>query len=302
LQYTPHAFGYKAMNLPFVMWLSCRAARMVPLWVMFHEVAFPFSWRPVKYALLATVHRMMARLLVGAASRIFISIPAWATLLRQFCPRLPIIEWLPVYSNLPEHVDPHAVAEIRHQLVPEGTQLIGHFGTYGRLLAPLLEGTLRRVAQDHSGVHFLLLGRGAQAFAEQLLRSEPVLAGRISARSDLPPAILAAHLRACDLLLQPYPDGVSTRRTTMMAGLALGVPIVTNWGPLSETLWQTGPLAVAASADPGALAEQVTALLNAPAYRTELARQAPLFYQTYFRLENTIAALQRRLCHACCDC
>ena len=41
LQYVPHAFGWRAANLPFCWWL--RSRRRDSLWVMFHEVAFPFG-------------------------------------------------------------------------------------------------------------------------------------------------------------------------------------------------------------------------------------------------------------------
>jgi hypothetical protein len=39
VQYVPHAFGFKAMNFPFVSWLYAR--RRANISVMFHEVAYP---------------------------------------------------------------------------------------------------------------------------------------------------------------------------------------------------------------------------------------------------------------------
>ena len=45
VQYVPHAFGYKAMNVPFCAWLACCARQLAPVWVMFHEVAFPLRLR-----------------------------------------------------------------------------------------------------------------------------------------------------------------------------------------------------------------------------------------------------------------
>ncbi len=38
-------------------------------------------------------------------------------------------------------------------------------------------------------------------------------------------------------MIQPYPDGISSRRTSAMAGLALGLPIVSTSGHLTETIW-----------------------------------------------------------------
>jgi len=55
----------------------------------------------------------------------------------------------------------------------------------------------------------------------------------------LTPEDLSSHVAACDVLIQPYLDGVSTRRTSFMAGLAHGRAIVTNHGRATEPLWAT---------------------------------------------------------------
>lgn len=303
LQYTPHAFGYKAMNLPLAVWLARRAARLAPLWVMFHEVAFPFSWRSMKYAVLATVHRLMARLITEAAERIFVSIPAWSRLLQRFCPSSRPIEWLPVPSTLPVVANGEAVTALRRSLTADGKLLVGHFSTYGHGIAPLLKATIHHIASKLPAVCFLLLGRNSTTFATYLKGNDPILDGKVVACGEAAGEAISAHLRVCDLLLQPYPDGVSSRRTTVMAGLALGLPIVTNLGPLSEPLWaEERAVAAVASAEPQVLAERVITLLNDAAGRAELASRAAALYQRRFRFERTIAALRRRPCIAPTGC
>ena len=89
IQYVPHAFGLKAMNLPFAAWVAARARRVAPVWVMFHEVAFPFVRRPLRHNLLAVVNRVMARAIAGAADRVLVSIPSWGQLLSQDLPASP---------------------------------------------------------------------------------------------------------------------------------------------------------------------------------------------------------------------
>ena len=87
VQYVPHAFGLKAMNLPFAAWIAVRARWVAPVWVMFHEVAFPFVRRPLRHNVLAVVNRVMARAIAGAANRVLVSIPGWNHLLVKICPR-----------------------------------------------------------------------------------------------------------------------------------------------------------------------------------------------------------------------
>ena len=50
----------------------------------------------------------------------------------------------------------------------------------------------------------------------------PDWAPRVHAAGFLDGAALAAHLAACDVLMQPYPDGVTSRRTSVMACLSQG--------------------------------------------------------------------------------
>lgn len=289
IQYVPHAFGYKAMNLPFAAWIAARAGRFAPIWVMFHEVAFPFRWRPLSHALLATTHRIMARLVAGAASRVLVSVPGWAPLLRRFQPRLKRIEWLPIPSNIPGAGYPHKEASSAGN-----GSVIGHFGTYGPAVVDLLEPALCQLLGHDEDRVALLLGRGGPAFREELIGRHPALAGRIVAPGELPAGELAIRLRSCDLLFQPFMDGISSRRTSAMAGLANGVPLVSNLGSYSESLW-LGSDGVRLAPDPDsdhlvACTEQVLSLPQAE--REAMGRQAANLYRQRFSLDQTLFKLR----------
>jgi glycosyltransferase involved in cell wall biosynthesis len=286
IQYVPHAFGWKAMNLPFAIWVATRARRLAPVWVMFHEVAFPFRWRPPTHAVLGGVTRAMARLVAGAAERIFSTISAWGPLIHRLCPRAKPVEWLPVPSNVPD--DPR-IEPVRSS---PGT-VIGHFGTYGPSTTELLEPTLISLLRvnDRSAT---LLGRGGIMFRERLIARYPHLSARLVALGDLAPNELVARMRGCDVLLQPFIDGVSTRRTSAMAGLANGIPLISNLGELSEALWgRLGCIGLAQSPSPAELSAAVEAVLSMnPAERTAMGQRAAKVYRDKFGLENTIACLR----------
>jgi glycosyltransferase involved in cell wall biosynthesis len=295
IQYVPHAFGWKALNLPFAAWVATRARRVAPVWVMFHEIAFPFRWRALTNFVLGTAHAVMARLVAGAAERVFVSVPAWERLLRRICPRVKPVEWLPIPSNVPV-----AGAASRSFPEPRGP-VIGHFGTYGAAVVPLLEPALVRLLGANANRVGVLLGRGGSAFVERLTARHPILAGRLAAPGELTPEALAERLRGCDLLVQPFIDGISTRRTSAMAGLANGVPVVSNLGAGSEPLW-TGAKCVGLAPTPdanavAAAAERVLALTAEE--REEMGRGAATLYRDRFGLENTINLLRASRAPVC---
>jgi glycosyltransferase involved in cell wall biosynthesis len=290
VQYVPHAFGWKGMNLMFCAWLH---ARREPLWVMFHEVAFPMtSEQPFKHNVLGAVNRIMAFIVARAAERIFVSIPAWEPLLRAFAsPKVPVT-WLPVPSMFPAGADPVRAASLRARLAHGSSFLLGHFGTFGESIAPLLAAILPPLLAD-ARRSALLSGRGGEAFAASLIRSHPALAGRVIATGALAAADVPAYLGACDLLIQPYPDGVSSRRTTVMAGLAAGVPTVTNEGPLSEPIWrETGAVCLVPAPTPEAFSDEVSRLLGDCGALKALGEAGARVYAVRFSLERTIETLR----------
>jgi glycosyltransferase involved in cell wall biosynthesis len=290
VQYVPHAFGYRAMNVRFARWLRQLARGGESVNVMFHEVAYPLeAGQALKHRLLAVVNRRMAKWIGQSADRLFISSQGWEGLLREIGVKRPV-QWLPVPSNLTQTPDPAAVAAVRAEF--GSGPLIAHFGTYGQRMTAL-EGTLQLLAERDPNRTLLLLGRGGLEFAEGLIASHPTLAGRIRATGPLDSAAVAAHLAACDLMIQPYPDGISCRRSTAMAGLALGVPVVTCSGSWTESIWsESGAVALApspAAADVAAMAESL--LSDLPKMRLLGARGRDL-YNSRFDVSHTIRALR----------
>jgi glycosyltransferase involved in cell wall biosynthesis len=294
VQYVPHAFGCKGMNVPFCWWLSRRPE---PVWVMFHEMVFPLSVRqPMTHNFLGMVTHLMASLVARKAERIFVSIPAWESLLPKSSDVRRRVTWLPVPSNIATSVSAEAVASVRKQIVPNDDLLFGHFGTYGSHVASLLVQILPTLLLKDHRRKALLLGKGGEAFAAALIRDNTDLRGRIESTGPLGHDQLAAHLAACDCLVQPYPDGVSSRRTSLMAGLALGLPIVTNAGPLTDPVWRkTEAVVLAASPSPSDLIDAVDNLLAEPRRMLELRRRAAAAYQTYFAIERTIEVLRSEI-------
>jgi len=293
VQYVPHAFGYRGMNLPFCAWLA--AQRRERVWVMFHEAVFPFGERPHRTNLLALATHAMAGLLVNRADRVLVSTPAWERYLRPLSLRRLEPDWVPIPSNLPTAVEPGRVAELRRRLLGDhASVLIGHFGTYGAHVAALVHAAVPSLLEGRAERRLQLFGRGSEPSALELCTRHPALASRIGATGPLSPEDLVSNLAACDVLLQPYADGASTRRTSLMAGLALAIPVVSNQGPLTEPEWAAwGAVALAPDATPLALAREVERLLASPTARTELGARAVDCYRQRFSMDHTVTVLSR---------
>jgi glycosyltransferase involved in cell wall biosynthesis len=199
-----------------------------------------------------------------------------------------------VPSTLPSFAEPASVAAARDKVGGGSDRpVVGHFGSFGDgLVARLLARVLPPVLQANAARVGLLIGRGSEAFAERLVVEHPTLAGRVYAAGELPAGAAAAHLRACDLLLQPYPDGVSVRRTSLMAGLALGVPVATTYGPSTEPVWRDGLVALAPADDAAALVAAAERQLGDPAARRRLGERGRAAYQARFSIDCTIRTLR----------
>jgi glycosyltransferase involved in cell wall biosynthesis len=288
VQYAPQAFGFRGANVGFCRWVLDRARAGDEVRVMFHEPWVPFAIRPRRVALAAAT-RWMARLLLAAAHRVYVSVPAWEALLRPWASsRRFRAEWLPIPSTVPVIVDPAGVEALR-STVTVSHPVLGHFGTYGSGVVSLLEPALVSAMERVPEAVALLVGRGAGGFAEGLRERVPALADRIRSHDASDPADLSRCIQLMDAALQPYPDGATSRRTTLMAALAHGVAVASYVGRYSETIWREHELPFASDAtELGALAARLLTDANA---RAEAGGRGRDLYERRFALEHTVAAL-----------
>ena len=293
VQYVPHAFGSRAMNLPLCWWLYRNRCRN-PIWVYFHEVAYPWNWRQsAKRNLLSATTALMASLLARAAEKIFISIPAWERMLKPLVPAKRTMTWLPVPCSVPNLHDGAGAAALKGRLAIPGGFLVGHFGTYGNSISQQLLALIPPLLASKYGVTILLMGRGSTALREQLIARHPNWGDRIHAIGEASAADISRHLNACDVMIQPYVDGVSSRRTTTMAGLAHGLPIVTNEGALSETLWsKSGAVMLAPAGDIRRMVTLTESLLSSKSERERIGAAGKGLYAERFDIKHVIRVLR----------
>jgi glycosyltransferase involved in cell wall biosynthesis len=94
---------------------------------------------------------------------------------------------------------------------------------------------------------------------------------------------LARHLAAADLFVAPFVDGVSTRRTTLMAALQHGLPVVGTDGRLTDgVLRSSHALTLVSVDDRQGLSDAARGLAGDPGRRHALGAAGRELYERAF--------------------
>jgi glycosyltransferase involved in cell wall biosynthesis len=220
--------------------------------------------------------------------------PGYVPIVRERSFRRDKVRWLPIPSNVGTSRDFGAAARFRKEVTTDPHSVVlGHFGTFGPVITLLLKEPLLRLLRRDPHRLLLLIGRGSQRFREVLVKQTPDLESRIFATGSLDDDQSAAALSSCDLLLQPYPDGATCRRGSLLAGLALGVPTVTNRGPFTESFWaDSGAVALSPSLNAEDLAFASEQVLSDAQARGRIAEQCRRLYLARFDIDHSIATLR----------
>jgi glycosyltransferase involved in cell wall biosynthesis len=202
------------------------------------------------------------------------------------------VRQIPIGSNIRAgSAAEDAVLAVRRRLaVGDGDFLLGYFGFLNASKgADLL---LEALAQVDAGVHLVFIGgrtgssdrANNQAFLERLEADVGNLGlqERVHWTGFLPDEAVSAHLKAADLVVLPYRDGVSLRRGTLMAALAHARPIVTT-SPSTKTpqLVHGENVWLVPRGDAAALAAAISRLRAEPHLRQELAAGAYTLAQQF---------------------
>ena len=184
VQWVPHGYGRRSMNIGFCRWLAKRVRhRGDLLQLMVHE---PFlEFRGIRQSAAASVHRWMVWTLLHAAERVWLSIPGWESKLRMYAP-----------SKLAHGLAPDSEFNSAHcdaGVHPRGARKAGESAAITWTSRNLFTGNSRNAgASDHraSAIAYRVelchawLGRQRSSFgtASRITRSiEPATRHRLSA-------------------------------------------------------------------------------------------------------------------------
>ncbi len=227
--------------------------------VMFHELWYPFSWRP-KDAILHLAHRAMVLGLSLASSDVFCATERFAKEVKSMLgPLRGRVHVLVVGSNLETNGAPPPLPA-----APDGALRIGLFGSLHvsknvpLVLRSIHEATLkttRPIRLTVVGASREELAGAAPELTEWLARDVRVL-GPLEAREA------AERLAEQDFIVSYFQDGVSSRRGSLLAALCEGVPVVTTWRDVSDGVFLSRPFVELFSYDEATFQRELVAFLT----------------------------------------
>ena len=295
IQYTPDSFGGE-YNKPLQTWMQRRCAKGDRIGLVVHQTTSKegsASFGPWRYWQKLVVRAMLKKT-IGLSQEIFVSTPNWISLLQNLSkPDIKQIIWLPVPSNVLWVENKQRAINLRKAFAPDAKTVIGTFGSFfDKGITKRIRKLVPGILDKHPERVWLFLGRGSDEFVLQLQRDFPLLEHQLEKAGEIDMAALSAHLQACDLMVQPYPRGVDTSRTSAMVGLSHGKPIITTVGPNTEVIWEKSSCVKLAPLQKNDIFLRIVEdLVTSDQAREDLGQHAIQTYKDFFSLDKCIGTL-----------
>lgn len=298
LHYSVFSYSYKGVPLLVRPVLAALRDVPVPVIAVMHELAFPWRYDGARGEVWALTQRMVLRDLIGSASGVIVTADFRAEWLssRRWLPRRRVLV-APVFPTIPP---PRNAPAASHGRVGGEERVIGVFGyAYQGAALSLVLDAVHELGSRGLRTRLRLLGAPGRASAAgeewTAAAQERGVEDALSFSGRLPAQELSDELAACDVLVFPDATGPSSRKTTLAASLASGVPVVAldglrTWGRLSgEHAARVVPPTSQALAD--ALAE----LLQDDTQARELGVRGRAFAEREMNVAGTAAAVRTLL-------
>lgn len=270
-QYNPFSIGRRGLASSAGR-LARALAACAPLVLSLHELWFPWGHGGLRGVAWAIVQRLQGRSALKAASRWIVTTESRERALARLDARKVVR--IPIGTNIePGALDARAVLGI-----PRDAFVVGHLGSVGpgRDLEPVFDAvaTLRDEGID---ARVLLAGHTGPLAKPASLNGALMTTG-VLAREEL-----SAALACADVYVHADPVGPSAgRRTTLVAALAHGLPVVCYRGPDHAAELIDGRNVVVAEREAGSVAGVLRSLATDARARDELGTNARATFDEHF--------------------
>ena len=293
IQYVSFMYGRGGINLAFPL-LSILLRIRYRVFTMLHELFTPFGL-PIKTFLMSLVQRLMLFFLIIGSDRIGVSIKVWERVLKRFFFwRKGDFRWIPIPSNIKISIKTNIPEKLsRFNKKP----LLAFFGSlHITKIMEFLTASLEVLVKKGYDSGLLIIGQGENEISDYLEELPYYLKERIFCTGYCSSEDVSQYLSITDIFLLPLIDGVSSRRTSLMAALKHGLPVVTTKGFLTDDIFlQENFTLLSPSTDKALFAANVVRVAEDEKLRDATGKKGREAYEKYFSEKLMI---ERYLDHA----
>lgn len=292
-QYVPHMYGRGGVNTVLAKIWSAFHKEGRDQIILAHEVMAPWGRRP-NHWYYAWQHRRQWKAAVREANLIGLSTERW---LEDWAPKNRLLKEKGFVLPSPTSIDPVPVSADHKQKwraergLEPNTKVLAWFGSVSA--SKQLDWVLDAwEAANRANIHtsFCVIGGTPSLPIPGQLRS------RYRALGHMPSEEVSLALSAADLMALPFVDGVSERRTTLMAALAHGLPVVATTGSSTgSTLQAANFLALSPANAETPFVQNVVNLLYDDEERAALAAAGSQAYDERYSWPVTIGNLREQM-------
>jgi len=287
LQYQPFSYGRMGLNLalPRIMQQVKKISPGTKILLMAHE---PFvQILDLKHALMTIWQRWQLRSLGKSADVIAFPIEVWARKFSAWFPAKPVVH-LPVPSNISVHQGDRD--RLRRQMdISQDTIVLGMFGqAHVSYLMDWIKPTAVAVATRGIKTKVLYIGPQPDRVRDALANVPLVTTGALCAED------VSRQLACIDIFLAPFVDGISTRRSSVMAALHHGLPVAGTTGYNTDRVLSDNNgrgLSLTDAASQAAYTTMVADIAEDPDRRSQLASSARELYDREFALDRLLVKI-----------
>jgi glycosyltransferase involved in cell wall biosynthesis len=277
-QYTALAWSAHGFPRPFAQVLRALRRAGAGVGVVFHDVE-PYSGGRVVDKLRRRAQVRTMRKAVELADAAIFTVPPEKISWRP--QQLSKVSFIPVGANLPlpSQLEPRSAAETTKALTVAVFGITG--GATGERETREIVGAARHAAQRVGGFRLAIFGRHAEereATLREGLRNVPV---EVSVAGVLDGREVVEKLRASDVLLFVR-GGISTRRSSAIAGIGCGLPVIARVGTETAAPITEAGVAFYSEAEENDLGTVLARMLEGADYRTRLAEKSRRAYNEHF--------------------
>ena len=291
IQYAPHSFNRRGLTFAVnLLPALSRVSNRTRVITNFHELYIPFH-RSLKRSLGAAWQRSAALLLALGSQSLTATALEWSRRLKRIGVRKPI-EVIPAGSNIPlAPISEEERVRLRKGVLgkSDGLLVAGFGARHDRDIPAVLHGLQQ--LKMHTHAKLLWIGGGSPdkmhtLRIEEAIRDCGLENKDVEWTGVIPHQEVSRLLSACDVMVLPFVDGVSTRRTSAVSGFQHGLPVLTTRGVSPEPWFVHGDnVYLRPIGDRQALADGLLELARHPDLRVRLSQGARELYRKRFAWE-----------------